>query len=118
MLPALRRFPRLLWILLAIEAALLALLIGGLGVLVAALPEEGVKLHGNVNTGVDLLGSRNDLLWVGVFGLLVFLGNTLLAWVVAARERAAAYFLVSASMPVLLLLIGVTAFLAKLNRLW
>jgi len=70
-----------------------------------------------VNTGVDLLGTRRDLLWIAALGSAVFVGNSLLAWTIAPRESAAAMFLLGATIPVLLLLLGATGFLAGLNRL-
>lgn len=89
----------------------------GLGLLWRVLPDEGVKLHGNVNTGVDLLGSRNDLLWIAVLGSSIISVNGVLAWLAFSRDRAASLFLLSTSVAVMFLMLGVVIFLAVLNRI-
>lgn len=99
-----------------IEGVLFLCFAGGITWLWRSLPEEGVKLHGNIDTGVDLLGTRQDLLWIAVLGAVVYLGNGALAWLVSPREHAAAVFLVASTIPVLLLLIGAVLFLARLNQ--
>jgi hypothetical protein len=111
------RFPRSARVLLWVEGALLVILCSTLFWLWRSLPDEGVKLHGNVDTGVDLLGARRDLLWVGAFGVLVVTINATLAWIVAPREEAAPLFLIGMSLPILALLLAAVFFLARLNRL-
>lgn len=111
------RFTRFAWVVLAADAALFFMFLGGLLWLWRSVPEEGVKLHGTISTGVDLLGSRTDLLWVGGLGALAVVGNGLLAWLVAPRESVAAMYLLVVTAAVLVLLVGVLLFLADLNRL-
>ena len=53
------------------------------------LPMEGVKLHGTVDSGVDLLGAKNDLFWFGGFGFTVFVFNNGLAFFMLKREKLA-----------------------------
>lgn len=81
-------------------------------------PVDGVKLHGTVDIGIDLLGAKNDLIWFGVFGVLVFLVNMSLAFAMAKREFIASIYLIVATGLIFLLLIGTIFFLLKLNRLF
>ena len=111
------RFPRAARMLLSGGGILFLMFLVGLAWLSRSLPEEGIKLHANVDTGVDMLGTRQDLLWIAVLGTAVFVGNSVLAWILAPREHAAMFFLLGATIPVLLLLLGSLVFLAGLNRI-
>jgi len=88
-----------------------------LGLLWVRLPVEGVKLHGTVDIGVDLLGTRNDLFWFVWFGLVVFVFNMSLAFVMIKREILASVYLVSATGIVCSLLIVTMLFLFRLNKI-
>lgn len=82
------------------------------------LPLEGVKLHGTVDIGVDLLGTKNDLSWFGVFGISVFALNLFLAYAMAKKEKIASLYLVVATGLIFILLIGTVFFLMNLNRIF
>ena len=88
-----------------------------LGSLWVRLPAEGVKLHGTVDIGIDLLGTKKDVLWFGVFAVTIFLFNMGLALVMVKREKLASIYLVASTGIVLLLLIGTMVFLMRLNRI-
>lgn len=79
------------------------------------LPVENVKLHGNVDTGVDLLGMRRELFWVAATATLVTAGNAGLAAWLKAREPVAALFLLSVNVPLLAGLLGALVFIYFLN---
>lgn len=80
------------------------------------LPADGVKLHGNIDTGVDLLGRRVELLWVAVAAALIVLGNGGLAAWLRTRQPAAAAFLLGSTVPLLIGFVGVLLFVLSLNR--
>lgn len=80
-----------------------------------AVPLEGVKLHGNVDTGIDLLGSRSDILWIAVAGSTMASWNMILALVLRNRERLASLFLLGTTVPVLLGFSGALWFIFLLN---
>lgn len=82
------------------------------------VPQEGVKLHGTVDLGVDLLGNKNDLLWFGGFGGAIFLINVLLAFILARREKVASLYLLFVTGLLFLLLIGTLLFLFRLNKIF
>lgn len=82
------------------------------------VPQEGVKLHGTVDLGVDLLGGKNDLLWFGGFGGAIFLINVLLAFFLVRREKVASLYLLFATGMIFLLLIGTLIFLFRLNKIF
>lgn len=79
-------------------------------------PAEGVKLHGNIDTGVDLFGDRRELLWLTALATAVAFGNPLLALWARTRDRAAATFLIGSTLPLLAGFLGALVFLFKLNR--
>lgn len=80
-----------------------------------SLPADGVKLHGNIDTGVDLLGTRGDLLWIAAAaGLFVVANGTLAAWL-RYREPVAALFLLGAVPVLLMSLLGALFFVYHLN---
>lgn len=81
------------------------------------LPAEGVKLHGTVDVGVDLLGTKNELGWFGLFGLAVFCINMLLVVILAKRETLAALYLTVATGLIIFFLIVTAFFLLRLNRI-
>lgn len=80
------------------------------------LPPEGVKLHGNIDTGVDLFGSRTDLFWLlaagGGMAVLNIAGSVWLK----RREPVAALFLLGMTPVVLLGLLGALLFIYLLNK--
>jgi len=80
------------------------------------LPVEGVKLHGTVDVGVDLLGNRNDLIWLASLGILIFFGNCVLSVLLAKREKVAALYLLIATALIQVLLIGTVIYLVNLNN--
>lgn len=82
------------------------------------VPQEGVKLHGTVDLGVDLLGGKNDLLWFGGFGGAVYLINVLSALVLARREKVACLYLLIATGMIFCVLIGTILFLFRLNKIF
>lgn len=98
-------------------AVLLVIFYALLAFLWIRLPTEGVKLHGTVDIGVDLLGTKNDLFWFGGFGLAVFVVNMSLSLVMVKRERIASIYLVASTGIVFFLLICTMLFLIKLNRI-
>lgn len=79
------------------------------------LPEDGVKLRGTVETGVDLLGSRNELWWILGFGAAIFSGNTFLAFIVRRFEHVASLYLLCAIPPVLLIASAALVVILALN---
>lgn len=113
-LPVLKN--KLLWFFLA-DLALLLVFLAAIYWLWKALPDEAVKLHGTVENGVDLLGTKNDVLWIGGLALLVFLVNSILAGLTLKREKIASLYLLVATMPIMAIFIGVIAFLADLNKI-
>ncbi|MDO8511799.1 MAG: hypothetical protein Q7S57_00865 [bacterium] len=81
------------------------------------LPADGVKLHGTVDVGVDLLGTRNEIGWFGIFGLAVYSVNMLLAFILVKREKIATLYLVVATGLIIFFLIVTAFFLMRLNRI-
>lgn len=81
------------------------------------LPAEGVKLHGTVDVGVDLLGGKNDLVWLAGLALVIYAGNNLLALFLRKREQVASLYLLISTGLIMVLLIGTVVFLASLNKI-
>lgn len=108
---------RLLLILFVSAFVLWMVFEGGLVWLWLSLPKGGIRLHGTVAGGVDLLGGRNELGWLGGLGMLVLTVNSLLAWYLWKKESVASYYLLAAMIPVYILFIAVVIFLADLNNL-
>jgi hypothetical protein len=106
------------WKIFSVDALLLAVYTAMLFWLWKVVPHEGVKLHGTVDLGVDLLGSKNDLLWFGGFGGAIFLINVLLALLLARREKVASLYLLFATGMIFFLLIGTLLFLFRLNKIF
>jgi len=106
------------WKIFSVDALLLAVYSAMLYLLWRVVPHEGVKLHGTVDLGVDLLGSKNDLLWFGGFGGAIFLINVLLALLLARREKVASLYLLFATGMIFFLLIGTLLFLFRLNKIF
>ncbi len=102
--------------LLGAEALFLLLLAGSAAAVWRSVPTEGVKLHGNIDTGIDLLGSRSDILWVTVAGTGAATGNVVLALWLKQRERLASFFLLGTTLAVLLGFTGALWFIWLLNR--
>ena len=108
----------LLWKFIGIDFALLGIFCVMTTVLWLKLPNEGVKLHGTVDLGVDLLGTRNDLIWFGGFGIAIFVINTLLGIILAKWDRIASMYLVVATGLIFMLLVATILFLFRLNRIF
>lgn len=106
------------WKIFFIDTLLLLIYASMLYWLWRVVPQEGVKLHGTVDLGVDLLGGKNDLLWFGSFGGAIFLINVLLALILVRREKIAALYLLFATGMIFLLLIGTLLFLFRLNKIF
>lgn len=102
--------------LLAAQGILAALVALALALVWRAVPPEGVKLHGTIDTGVDLLGSRRDLLWIFTLAVGILGGNAWLASWIRRREPVAALFLLSSTVPLLCGLLGALLFIFLLNR--
>ncbi len=102
---------------LALADALFLLLFGVLFVrLWRLLPGEGVKLHGNIDAGVDLYGPKPDLLWLPGMVFVLLAGNALLArWARVRGEPLATWFLLGITVPILAGAIGAVLFLSFLN---
>lgn len=98
------------------ELGLFLLFVIALAAAWRTFPADGVKLHGNIDTGVDLFGARAELLWLLAAATGVAAGNTGLALWARAREPAAALFLLGTAIAILLSFFGVLAFLLFLNR--
>lgn len=110
-----RDLPKALKALLLTELALVLLLAGSAYVVWRAVPTEGVKLHGNIDTGIDLLGNRSDILWIAAAGIAMALGNVTLALMVRGRERLASLFLLGTAAPILFGFSGILWFIFLLN---
>lgn len=80
-----------------------------------SVPTEGVKLHGNIDTGIDLSGNRSDILWIAAAGTLLTLGNAALALALRNHEWLASLFLLGTTVPVLLGFSGALWFIFFLN---
>jgi len=102
--------------LLALCAVILSALFGvGFFALWRTLPLEGVKLHANIDTGVDLLGTRAEFQWLAGIATTMVIGNTLLAVRLRSSQPAAAVMFLAATVPILIGFLGVLLFIARLN---
>lgn len=110
--------PRLFRILLITEIVLFLMLVVGVAWLRSRLPDEGVKLHGNVDTGVDLLGTRNELWWLAGIGGAVVAVNGILARFLAPRDAVAVLFLFGTTIAVLVLFLVSLLVVAQMNLLF
>lgn len=103
-----------------VTLAVIGLLIGALAVstiiIWRRLPVEGVKLHGNIDVGIDLLGTRNDALWVFMSAVVIVVANLGLAVWLQTRETLAAVFLLGTTIPLLVGLTGALWFIFLLNQ--
>lgn len=111
----LRNFPKPVRLLVLGELLLLALFGVGFSMLWQRLPTEGVKLHANIDTGVDLLGTRAEFGWLAGLVTALIAGNTFLAARLRSSQPAAAAMLLGATIPLLLGFLGVLLFIARLN---
>lgn len=102
--------------LLCAEAVLFVLFLWFSVLVWRAVPVEGVKLHGNIDTGIDLLGSRSDIVWIAFTGAGAALGNGALALWLRKRERLASLFLLGTTVLVLLGFSGTLWFIFLLNQ--
>lgn len=109
-------FPRPVRLLVLAQGALALAFLVTLLVVWRGLPAESVKLHGNIDTGVDLLGRRPELLWLLSVAVAITAGNAGLAAWLKRREPVAALFLLAATVPLLAGLTGALVFIALLNR--
>lgn len=100
-----------------IDLVLFLVFAGALFWLWKSLPNEVVKLHGTVDNGVDLLGTRNDVLWIGGLAALIFMVNSVLAWLILKKEKLASLYLLVATVPIMVIFIGIIVFLANLNKI-
>lgn len=80
------------------------------------LPAEGVKLHGNIDVGIDLLGTRNDVLLILGGALVVVIANLVLAAWLQNREKLAAQFLLGTTVIFLAGINGALWFIFFLNQ--
>lgn len=80
-----------------------------------ALPVEGVKLHANIDTGVDLFGTRQEFSWLAGIAATMVAGNVLLALRLRASQPAAAAMFFGATIPIVIGFLGVLVFIASLN---
>lgn len=97
------------------EAVLAVIFVASFIALWRTVPTDSVKLHGNIDTGVDLLGRRVELAWVAATAALVTLGNGGLALWLRSREPVAALFLLGSTAPLLAGLTGALLFISFLN---
>ncbi|MDP3685314.1 MAG: hypothetical protein Q8R32_00615 [bacterium] len=111
----LRNFPKPVRLLILGELLLLVLFGIGFWVLWQRLPADGVKLHANIDTGVDLLGTRAEFGWLAGIVAALIAGNTLLAAWLRSSQPAAAAMLLGATIPLLVGFLGVLLFIARLN---
>lgn len=113
--PLLLGFPRPVRILLLASATFTIVWVIAFVAVWRSLPVDGVKLHGNIDTGVDLLGNRGDLLWVAAAaGFVVGVNGALAVWL-RHREPVAALFLLGAVPALLGGLLGALQFVYHLN---
>lgn len=102
--------------LLALWVTLLSAVFGvGFFALWRTLPQEGVKLHATIDTGVDLLGTRAEFGWLAGIAATIVVGNTLLALRLRSSQPAAAVMLFATTIPILVGFLGVLLFLLNLN---
>lgn len=114
-LPILNSFPPTVRLTILTECALVIVLVAAFVFVWRSLPSDGIKLHANTDTGIDLFGSRQELLWlIGMF-IAIIGGNTLLAAALRRQQPLAAVFLLGATLPLLIGSLGVLAFILKLN---
>lgn len=111
----LRTLPKPVRLLLILEAVLLFAFAVLFTYAWRQLPPEGVKLHGNIDTGVDLLGRKVELVWVAALAALVTVGNSGLAAWLKSRDPAAALFLFGSTLPLLAGFAGALLFILRLN---
>lgn len=84
--------------------------------LLRLIPGEGVKLHGNIDTGVDLYGPKQDLWWLpGMVIALLAVNGVLARWTRVRGELLATWFLLGTTVPILLGAVGAVVFLTVLN---
>lgn len=103
-------------LLLAVQGFLAVLVALALARVWRAVPPEGVKLHGTIDQGVDLIGSRRDLLWILALAVGIVGGNAWLSFWLRRREPVAALFLLGSTVPLLGALLGALLFIFLLNR--
>ena len=114
-IPILNSFPQTARLAILTELTLVLAFLATFSFVWRTLPSDGIKLHANIDTGIDLFGSRQELLWlVGMF-IAMTGGNTFLAAVLRRQQPLAAVFLFGATLPLLIGFLGVLAFILKLN---
>ena len=111
----LEQFPKPIRVVALCTLGLLILFSVGFALLWRALPAEGVKLHANIDTGVDLFGTRAEFSWLAGIAVAMIIGNMVLALRLRHAQPAAAAMFFSATIPILLGFLGVLVFIASLN---
>ena len=111
----LRSFPKPIRLLALCTVLLFALFGAGFFSLWRTLPVEGIKLHANIDTGVDLLGTRAEFGWLAGIAVTMVVGNTLLAARLRSSQPAAAVMFLAATALILIGFLGVLLFIARLN---
>lgn len=106
-----------IWTVFVANTLLFGIFCGGMVWLWKILPAEGVKLHGNINTGIDLLGRRDDLAWFGGMAVIIYLSNSLLAFLFSRREKIATLYLLIATSLIMALLLATLVFLVMINNI-
>lgn len=80
-----------------------------------SLPTEGVKLHANIDTGIDIFGQRKELFWLFGIAVSTVVGNTLLAKTLRQSQPLAAGLFLGSTVPLLVGFLGALLFIARLN---
>ena len=107
---------RMAWWLLGLGATAAAFLFAFLFLRYSDLPET-LRIHFNQQGQADRLGGREDLFWLPVIGMLVFLANAALGFVLQRRDRVIARLLYGVSLVTLgLLWLAVLGIIATATR--
>jgi hypothetical protein len=77
--------------------------------------EEQIFLHYNILFGVDLVGSWWRIVFVPLSGLLIFIINAILGWLLFGKDKFASYILNAVSIFCQIFLLIVASLLVFLN---
>ncbi|MBT3816766.1 MAG: hypothetical protein HOE80_00245 [Candidatus Magasanikbacteria bacterium] len=77
--------------------------------------EDSIFLHYTVLFGVDFSGPWHYILYLPIIGLVIFIINTLLGWILYQKDHLASYLLQAAAVFVHIFLVIVTLLLVFLN---